>query len=460
MAPVRPRLLRRPFLTLIFLSSLSLFLLYFLFPSSSSSPLPSASLSAHHLLFGIASSQRSLLARLPYLSLWWDPSIRLFVFLDSLPDLFRRDRFPVPVVISDDTSKFPYSFKGGLKSAVRGARIIKELIDRPDISKKDIRWVILGDDDTVFVMQNLLETLEKYDWREWHYIGGRSEMWEQNVKHGFNMAYGGAGIAISYPLARVLARVLDSCLQRYPHLFGSDGRLSACLAELGVELTYEPGFHQIDMHGDISGLLGTHSLSPLISLHHFDQVNPLFPFLNRSASLHHLFKSIKTDPLRAFQQSVCYDRKNNLTISISWGYSVQIYEGNMLLLDVLSVEKTFLPWRRGRNGTETYLFNTRESLNRRGEKCKRAVFFLSEVARVGERVETRYRREMKGKCLMSKGLTVRNLRLIRVRSWKLKRIKGKTLRRHCCDVLPSSNEFMINIDIRECKDGELIAMQT
>jgi hypothetical protein len=59
------------------------------------------------------------------------------------------------------------------------------------------------------------------------------------------MAYGGGGIAVSWPLAARLARVLDSCLLRYPHLYGSDARIHACLAELGVELTHEPGFHQV-----------------------------------------------------------------------------------------------------------------------------------------------------------------------------------------------------------------------
>jgi hypothetical protein len=32
---------------------------------------------------------------------------------------------------------------------------------------------------------------------------------------------------------------------RYPHLFGSDDRMHACMAELGIPLTKEPGFHQV-----------------------------------------------------------------------------------------------------------------------------------------------------------------------------------------------------------------------
>ncbi|KAK8569693.1 hypothetical protein V6N13_046740 [Hibiscus sabdariffa] len=33
------------------------------------------------------------------------------------------------------------------------------------------------------------------------------------------MAFGGAGFAISYPRAKVLAKVFDSCIERHPHLY-------------------------------------------------------------------------------------------------------------------------------------------------------------------------------------------------------------------------------------------------
>jgi len=109
----------------------------------------------------------------------------------------------------------------------------------------DVKWIVLGDDDTVFFTKNLIKTLAKYDWERWYYIGGLSESVLQNSKNSFGMAFGGAGFAISYPLARVLSKVLDSCLLRYGHLYGSDARVFSCLAELGVGLTHEPGFHQV-----------------------------------------------------------------------------------------------------------------------------------------------------------------------------------------------------------------------
>lgn len=170
------------------------------------------------------------------------------VFLDS-PIIGEMDEAGLPPLrVSANTSRFPYTFQGGLRSAIRIARIVKELVEGVVgnvSSDADIRWIVLGDDDTLFFPENLVGTLAKYDWEEWFYVGGQSESVWQNSKHSFSMAFGGGGIAISYPLAKVLASVLDSCLVRYAHLYASDDRIFACLAELGVGLTHEPGFHQV-----------------------------------------------------------------------------------------------------------------------------------------------------------------------------------------------------------------------
>ncbi|KAJ0666987.1 hypothetical protein HanPI659440_Chr17g0672821 [Helianthus annuus] len=108
-------------------------------------------------------------------------------------------------------------------------------------------WFVFGDDDTVFFHENLVKTLSKYDHELPYFIGSNSESFIQNRFFSFSMAFGGAGFAISYPLAKTLAKVLDSCLERYHHLYGSDGRISSCLAELGVGITREPGFHQVKL---------------------------------------------------------------------------------------------------------------------------------------------------------------------------------------------------------------------
>ncbi|WMV44632.1 hypothetical protein MTR67_038017 [Solanum verrucosum] len=77
-----------------------------------------------------------------------------------------------------------------------------------------------------------------------YYIGGNSESVEQNVVCSYNMAFGGGGIAISHPLVAELVKILDGCINRYHYLYGSDQRIGGCMAEIGVPLTHELGFHQ------------------------------------------------------------------------------------------------------------------------------------------------------------------------------------------------------------------------
>lgn len=102
-----------------------------------------------------------------------------------------------------------------------------------------------GDDDTVFFVENVVRVLSKYDHNQYYYIGSSSESHVQNIFFSYAMAYGGGGFAISYPLAKELEKMQDRCIQRYPGLYGSDDRIQACMAELGVPLTKERGFHQV-----------------------------------------------------------------------------------------------------------------------------------------------------------------------------------------------------------------------
>lgn len=412
-------------------------------------PLPTSS---HHLLFSIASSAGSLGRRAPYLRLWSN-SARAILFLDSPPPPDPSFAALPPIVLSGDTSRFPYTFRRGLPSAVRVARIIKEAVDR---NESDIRWFVFGDDDTVFFVDNLVRTLSKYDHDQWFYIGSSSESYEQNESNSFDMAFGGGGFALSHSLARALAGVFDSCLMRYPHLFGSDARIFSCLAELGVGLTHEPGFHQVDIRGNLFGMLSAHPLSPLVSLHHLDSVDPIFPNRNRTQALEHLFEAVNIDPARILQQTICYDRLSSLTISVAWGFSIQVFEGNLLLPDLLPLQRTFTPWRRGRNiSLSRYMFNTREYPK---DPCKRpVVFFLQSVGSNHDGVWSNYTRHAVGNCGQTGA--IKNLEQIRVLSQKLELNieQMKAPRRQCCGIFPPFNKSMV-LSIRQCGVDELISM--
>ncbi|KAL8089989.1 hypothetical protein AgCh_039450 [Apium graveolens] len=89
------------------------------------------------------------------------------------------------------------------------------------------------------------EVLKKYDQMEYFHIGMPSQSVCPNIWLSFNMAFGGAGHALSYPLAKAVPKNLDLCLKRYPTLYGSDQIMHFCIADLGVSLTLEKGFHQL-----------------------------------------------------------------------------------------------------------------------------------------------------------------------------------------------------------------------
>lgn len=198
----------------------------------------------HHIVFGIAASANLWENRKNYIKLWWKPEqMRGFVWLDKTVSTDIEDQNSLPQLkISTDTSKFGYTNKKGDRSALRLSRIVSETVR---IGLNDVRWIVLGDDDTFFVPDNLLKVLSKYDHNQFYYIGSTSESHLQNIRFSYSMAYGGGGFAISYPLAKALEKMQDRCMMRYPELYGSDDRIQACMAELGVPLTKEIGFHQV-----------------------------------------------------------------------------------------------------------------------------------------------------------------------------------------------------------------------
>nr|KYP33964.1 hypothetical protein KK1_045129 [Cajanus cajan] len=354
-----------------------------------------------HLVFGIASSMISWPKRKEYNKIWWNwkpnKTMRGCVFVDTLPheENAKNDASLPPLCVSEDTSQFLFTYKpGGLRSAIRVARVVKETVE---LNHSGVRWYVFGDDDTVFFPQNLVKTLSKYDHRLWYYVGSYSEIYEASQAFGFGMAFGGGGFAISSSLAQVLAKVFDSCIQRYPHLYGSDARVYSCITELGVGLTHEPGFHQtlthvkfVDLRGNIFGLLAAHPLTPLLSLHHPDHTDPIFPNMTTTKSLQHLFEAVKVDSERILHQTVCYERRLSWTISVSWGYAVQVFQHNMLLPDVLRVQKTFKQWKEGNVLAGIFTINTRDL---HPDPCKRStIFYLDEVSSGKDGIISSYRK--------------------------------------------------------------------
>ncbi|KAK7324777.1 hypothetical protein VNO77_28611 [Canavalia gladiata] len=413
-----------------------------------------------HLVFGIASSGNSWPNRKEYTKLWWNlksnKRMRGCVFVDSLPDKenSNNDYSLPPLCVSEDTSQFLYTYKpGGLRSAIRVARVVKETVA---LNHSGVRWYLFGDDDTIFFPENLVKILSKYDHRLWYYVGSHSEIYEASQVFGFGMAFGGGGFAISSSLAQVLAKVFDSCIERYAHLYGSDARVYSCITELGVGLTHEPGFHQVDLRGNIYGLLAAHPLTPLLSLHHPDHTDPIFPNMTTTKSLQHLFEAVSVDSQRILQQTVCYEKQFSWTISVAWGYAVQVFQNNVLLPDVLRVQQTFEQWKQGNALQGIYTFNTKEL---HPDPCKRpTIFYLDKVSSDKDGIISSYRKSFQN-CSLDK-TSLKKLEVIKVVTNKLD-LDSKQLqtpRRHCCDLLPYNAGDLMEIAIRECKYEELVYM--
>ncbi|EEC73791.1 hypothetical protein OsI_08478 [Oryza sativa Indica Group] len=222
-------------------------------PSSSSlstpppAPVSMAATTLQHVVFGIAASARLWEKRKDYIKIWWRPNagMRGFVWMDQpVRESGVPDGLP-PIKISSNTSGFPYKNRRGHRSAIRISRIVSETFR---LGLSGVRWYVMGDDDTVFLPDNLVAVLQKLDHRQPYYIGYPSESHLQNIFFSYGMAFGGGGFAISQPLAARLERMQDACIHRYPSLYGSDDRIHACMAELGVPLTRHPGFHQYDVY--------------------------------------------------------------------------------------------------------------------------------------------------------------------------------------------------------------------
>jgi hypothetical protein len=58
------------------------------------------------------------------------------------------------------------------------SRIISETFR---LGLPDVHWFFMGDDDMVFVLENLVIVLSKYDHRKMYYIGSLSESHLQNI---------------------------------------------------------------------------------------------------------------------------------------------------------------------------------------------------------------------------------------------------------------------------------------
>lgn len=405
----------------------------------------------HHILFGIAGSSQLWTRRKEYVRLWWRPEeMRGHVWLDE--QVPHDDDSLPPIMVSEDISRFRYTNPTGHPSGLRIARVVGESFR---LGLPDVRWFVLGDDDTIFNVDNLVAVLSKYDWSEMVYIGAPSESHSANTYFSHNMAFGGGGIAISYALAEALSKIQDECLERYPKLYGSDDRLHACISEIGVPLTRESGFHQWDIHGNAHGLLSSHPIAPFVSIHHLEAVDPFYPGLSSLESLKLFTKAMKLEPRSFLQRSICYDQAHRLTFSVSLGYAVQVFPNIVYPRELERSEQTYIAWNTISHSSEFDL-DTRVSLR---SLCEKPILFhLKDVERRGDAMVGTYTQErgindLKRRvfCFL-RSPPLRNVQIIKVTSYPPEKNWHLVLRRLCCQTDQIMGDTL-SLTVGQCESG-------
>jgi hypothetical protein len=139
------------------------------------------------------------------------------------------------------------------------------------------------------------------------------------------------------------------------------------------------GILQFDIHGDASGILASHPVAPIISLHHLDLIDPIFPNTltrkyTRVSAVKHLLEAANLEAASTTQQSICYDSYRRWSFTVSWGYVVQVYQGFITPRELEVPQKTFLSWHKEASKVE-FPFNTKSNPD---NVCKRPTRFFME----------------------------------------------------------------------------------
>ncbi|KAL2455778.1 hypothetical protein Fot_57304 [Forsythia ovata] len=104
--------------------------------------------------------------------------------------------------------------------------------------------------------------------------------------------------------------------------------------------------------------------------------------MDRLESTHHLMKAANVDQSRMLQQTICYQGQNKWSFSISWGYSIHIYERVMTRSYLQNPIETFQMWSEIMLSPPHYMFNTRVLSNYSCEAPH--VFFFESIKKTSK----------------------------------------------------------------------------
>ena len=243
-----------------------------------------------HLLFGVASTYERIKDSLPVFAHWLAGTGAQLVAVISDADTPTSNNNNLPDLASLETlyhnhgilaTFIPPSFKSPLprkgedhsQHPPSGPAPVEQLHfllirDMLSHASPQTTWLGVLDDDTFFPSLYPLNTaLSAYDPSAPHWLGALADNFVSISTWGY-MAFGGAGVFLSLPLAEQLDPHLESCITDTTVPSG-DGMLRDCVyTHTTTKLTVVDGLYQHDFRGDPSGFFesGRH---PLLSIHHW-----------------------------------------------------------------------------------------------------------------------------------------------------------------------------------------------
>ncbi|KEY64193.1 hypothetical protein S7711_03483 [Stachybotrys chartarum IBT 7711] len=247
--------------------------------------------------------------------------------------------------------------------AVRYLNLVPLLISHESSYAK--KWFVLCDDDTFFTAMNkVIARFKRYDHTKPIYAGTLSEDMAAVKTHG-SQAFGGAGVFLSRPMARIISSVHESCRTRAKIKQSNTGwgpqgdiLLRMCIYDnTDIRLTHLRDLWQLDISGDASGFYES-GLQPY-SVHHF-----------KSPRLWHSAYPLNTTKIAYTCGEDCpYQRfvtTDNFVISN--GYSIAQYS-NGIDFDLEQVERTFHALQHDKGWDFDYTYGPqRPSLLKTGKK--------------------------------------------------------------------------------------------
>ncbi|KAM7218847.1 putative glycosyltransferase [Rhypophila decipiens] len=230
-----------------------------------------------HLLFGVASSYARMESSIDAFATWLSGTgAQLYViiqdadkhFLSDLEQLYRDSGIeatfvPPPSLQSQSAKNEPEN------PTIEHLHflLVRSLLafSTPGATQ----WIGIIDDDTFLPHLYPLQTriLNQFNPAKAHWIGALSDDFNAISLWGF-MAFGGAGVFLSIPLAREIEPHIETCIKR-ARIQSGDGILKECVyAYTRTKLSIVGGLYQHDIRGDVSGFYEGGLETP-VSLHHW-----------------------------------------------------------------------------------------------------------------------------------------------------------------------------------------------